>query len=95
MWENKECPLSQAFVDDINKINNVLSKTEKIEVPWLIVHGDADDVVPVEESQEDLRQRLRAEGDRHPPRRRPRLQRRRAKRQMIEAVVSWLKGHHI
>ncbi len=52
MWDEKECPLSQAFVDDMDKIGNVLSKTEKIEVPWLLVHGDADDVVPVEESRE-------------------------------------------
>lgn len=52
MWDEKGCPLSQEFVDDMAKIDNVLAKTEKIEVPWLIVHGDKDDVVPVEESQE-------------------------------------------
>ena len=27
MWDDKECPLSQAFVDDMNKIDNVLAKT--------------------------------------------------------------------
>jgi len=52
MWEEESCPLSQAFVDDMNKIDNVLGKTERIEVPWLLVHGDADDVVPIEESRE-------------------------------------------
>lgn len=52
MWEDEDCPLSQEFVDDMNKIDNVLAKTEKIEVPWLIVHGSADDVVPVEEGRE-------------------------------------------
>lgn len=52
MWEDKNCPLSQEFVDDMNKIKSVLGKTEKIEVPWLIIHGDADDVVPVEEGRE-------------------------------------------
>lgn len=52
MWEDEDCPLSQAFVDDMNKIDNVLAKTEKVEVPWLIVHGDADDVVPVDEGRE-------------------------------------------
>ena len=52
MWEEENCPLSQEFVDDMTKIGDVLSKTEKIELPWLIVHGDADDVVPVEEGRE-------------------------------------------
>lgn len=93
MWEMKECPLSQAFVDDLTKINNVLSKTEKIEVPWLIVHGDADDVVPVEEGQEIYANAYEPKelvilpgvdhvfsGD--------------GEAAMTEAVVSWLKGHH-
>ena len=55
MWGDKECPLSQAFADDMEKIDNTLGKTEKIEIPWLIVHGDADDVVPVEEGREIYR----------------------------------------
>ncbi|MCG8600675.1 MAG: alpha/beta fold hydrolase [Verrucomicrobiales bacterium] len=54
-WEEEECPPSQEFVDDMNKIDNILAKTEKIEVPWLIVHGDADDVVPVDEGREIYR----------------------------------------
>ncbi|MEM9283910.1 MAG: alpha/beta fold hydrolase [Verrucomicrobiota bacterium] len=52
MWDEEGCPLSKAFVDDMNKISSVKGKTEKIEIPWLILHGDADDVVPVEEGQE-------------------------------------------
>ena len=32
MWD-RGCPLSKAYVDDMNKINTVLNKTEKIEVP--------------------------------------------------------------
>lgn len=52
MWDDKDCPLSVEFAEDMKKIDNVLDKTEKIEVPWLIVHGDADDVVPVEEGKE-------------------------------------------
>lgn len=92
MWEDEECPLSQAFVDDMNQIDNVLDRTEKIEVPWLIVHGDADDVVPVEESQEiyaaayEPKELVILPGVDHvfsddglPL--------------MIEAVVSWLKTH--
>lgn len=52
MWDEKDCPLSQEFVDDMEKIGTVIKKTEKIEIPWLIVHGDKDDLVPVEEGRE-------------------------------------------
>lgn len=52
MWDEKDCPLSKAFVDDMNKVENVIGKTEKIEVPWLVVHGEADDLVPVAEGRE-------------------------------------------
>ncbi|HQW29662.1 MAG: alpha/beta fold hydrolase [Verrucomicrobiales bacterium] len=94
MWDDKECPLSQAFVDDMNKIDNVLGKTEKIEVPWLILHGDADDVVPVEEGREMYASAYEPKelvilpgvdhvfsGD--------------GAAKMTEAVVSWLKGYSI
>ncbi len=52
MWGDKKCPLSQEFVDDMLKIKTVIGKTEKIESSWLIVHGDADDLVPVQEGRE-------------------------------------------
>ncbi|MDF1815179.1 MAG: alpha/beta fold hydrolase [Verrucomicrobiales bacterium] len=52
MWDEEGCPLSQEFVDDMMKIKNVSNKTEKIEASWLIVHGDKDDLVPVEEGRE-------------------------------------------
>lgn len=52
MWDEKDCPLSEKFAEDMIKIDNILGKTEKIEVPFLIVHGDADDVVPVDEGRE-------------------------------------------
>lgn len=93
MWDDEDCPLSQAFVDDMAKIDNVLAKTEKIEVPWLIVHGDADDVVPVEESKEIFAAAYEPKdlvilpgvdhvysGDGLQP--------------MIDAVLAWLKQHH-
>lgn len=93
MWDDQDCPLSQAFVDDMNKIDNVFAKTEKIEVPWLILHGDADDVVPVEEGKKMYASAYEPKelviipgadhlfsGDTLVP--------------MTEAVISWLKGHH-
>lgn len=52
MWEDEECPLSSTFVDDMNAIGTVVGKASDIHVPWLLIHGDADDVVPIEESRE-------------------------------------------
>ena len=52
MWGKEDCPLSQAFVDDMNQINSVLDLGAQIKVPWLLVHGTDDDVVPIAESRE-------------------------------------------
>lgn len=52
MWDKPDCPLSQTFVDDMAKVDSVLSLAGKIQVPWLLIHGDVDDVVPVAESRE-------------------------------------------
>lgn len=93
MWDDPNCPLSQAFVDDMNKIDNVFAKTEKVEVPWLILHGDADDVVPVEEGRRMYASAYEPKelvilpgvdhvfsGDGLAP--------------MTEAVIAWLREHH-
>jgi len=93
MWEDKNCPISQAFVDDMNKIDNVFGKTEKIEVPWLFVHGDADDVVPVEEGQKmyasayEPKEIVVLPGVDH-------VYSGDGLGLMTEEVVSWVKGHH-
>lgn len=52
MWEDEDCPLSSSFVNDMNAIGSVLGEATKIRAPWLLVHGTADDVVPIEESRE-------------------------------------------
>jgi len=52
MWGKEDCPLSQAFVDDMNQIGSVLGLGAQIKVPWLLVHGTVDDVVPIAESRE-------------------------------------------
>tara|TARA_R110002096_G_scaffold33146_10_gene95902 strand:+ start:1157 stop:1891 length:735 start_codon:yes stop_codon:yes gene_type:complete len=93
MWDDEGCPLSQAFVDDMTKINSVKSKTEKIEVPWLIVHGDADDVVPVEEGRAiyaaayEPKELEILEGVDH-------VYNGDGLEKMTSAVISWLKTHH-
>ncbi|MDA0744927.1 MAG: alpha/beta fold hydrolase [bacterium] len=50
MWENPDCPLSQVFVDDMAKIGSVVDLAGQIRVPWLLVHGTEDDVVPMQDS---------------------------------------------
>lgn len=93
MWEDPECPLSQAFVDDLNKIGDILSKTEKIEVPWLIVHGDADDVVPLEEAKTlyssayEPKEIVILPGVDH-------VYSGDGVDKMTEAVIAWLREHH-
>ena len=52
MWEDEDCPLSQAYMDDLSRIDTVVNKAADINVPWLLVHGSEDDVVPIEESKE-------------------------------------------
>jgi len=50
MWEDPACPLSGAYMNDMAVIGTVVDKAPSIRVPWLIVHGDEDDVVPVQDS---------------------------------------------
>ena len=52
MWDEQDCPLSSTFVNDMNTIDSVLSLGSQIQIPWLLVHGTEDDVVPIEESRE-------------------------------------------
>ncbi len=52
MWEEEDCPLSSAFVNDMNEISSVLEKGSQIKVPWLLIHGTEDDVVPIDETHE-------------------------------------------
>ena len=52
MWEEPDCPLSQAYMDDMAHIDTVVEKGADIAVPWLLVHGSEDDVVPIEDSRD-------------------------------------------
>jgi len=52
MWEKAECPISSTFVSDLIGIGSVIDRAPLIGVPWLLVHGTEDDVVPVTESRE-------------------------------------------
>lgn len=50
MWDEPSCPLSQTYRDDMHKIHSVEDFAPQIKVPWLLVHGSEDDVVPIQES---------------------------------------------
>ena len=50
MWEDEDCPLSEAYVEDLKTIGNTLEAASSVKQPWLLIHGSADDVVPVKDS---------------------------------------------
>ena len=52
MWDEPDCPLSQAYMDDLTRINTVVDRVPQIAVPWLLIHGTEDDVVPIQESRD-------------------------------------------
>ena len=52
MWDKPDCPLSSAFMNDMRQIDSVMDRASQITVPWLLVHGTEDDVVPIGESRE-------------------------------------------
>ncbi|HTO04253.1 MAG TPA: alpha/beta fold hydrolase [Opitutus sp.] len=52
MWEKPGCVLSVAYLEAMRQTNNVLDAAGRIRAPWLLVHGTADDVVPVQDSRD-------------------------------------------
>lgn len=47
MWDKPGCVLSTAYVNDLRRIDSVIGAANRITVPWLFVHGNADTIVPV------------------------------------------------
>lgn len=51
MWDDPDCPLSSAFMEDLcRKIGSVAAQAQSVSVPWLLIHGTADDVVRPEDT---------------------------------------------
>lgn len=63
MWDEKDFPLSRAYVDDLTNIDTLLPLGAQIDIPWLLVHGCEDDVVPIAESREIFNQTLTGHND--------------------------------
>ncbi len=46
------CPWSVALADDASRLGSLLPQASRIAIPWLLVHGSADDLVPIADSLE-------------------------------------------
>jgi pimeloyl-ACP methyl ester carboxylesterase len=91
MWDEPTCPLSQSYMDDLTKIDSLVDKAPLIKVPWLLVHGSDDDVVPIQDSHDILaranwpKELIEIKGSNH-------VFGGEATPVMIEKVTTWLKG---
>lgn len=52
MWDDVDCPLSEAYVENLKSIGDTLEAASQINQPWLLIHGTADDVVPLKDSRD-------------------------------------------
>ncbi len=52
MWEEESCPLSSTYMNDMAAIGSVVDNGALVTVPWLLVHGTEDDVVPLQDSRD-------------------------------------------
>lgn len=52
MWDDEDCPLSAAYVEDLKSIGDTMEAASQIKQPWLLIHGTADDVVPPKDSHD-------------------------------------------
>ncbi len=50
MWDEPTCPLSRTYMEDMESIHSVVDLGANVSVPWLLVHGTEDDVVPLQDS---------------------------------------------
>jgi alpha-beta hydrolase superfamily lysophospholipase len=52
MFEKPGLVLPAAYMEDLRAIETVLDDTSRVAVPWLLVHGTADDLVPIQHSRD-------------------------------------------
>jgi pimeloyl-ACP methyl ester carboxylesterase len=51
MWDEPDFPLSSTFANDLRGIGSTMAAGQKIMVPYLLLHGIQDDLVPVEDAR--------------------------------------------
>jgi len=90
MLDKPECPWSPKLAEDAARIGSVTAQAALIRVPWLLVHGDADELVPFQDAL-DARE---AAGGRPELVALPGIDHRfnGALPQVIDAVVPWLRA---
>ncbi len=52
MWDEQDHPLSWTYVNDLRQIGDTLSAADAVTQPWLLIHGDADDLVPIQDGRD-------------------------------------------
>lgn len=52
MLGKPDCPWTTALGADAERIGDVLEQATRVRVPWLLVHGDADELVPLADSHD-------------------------------------------
>ncbi len=52
MLGRPDCPWSTALAEDAQRLGSLLPQAATIRIPWLLVHGTADELVPVEDSRD-------------------------------------------
>ncbi len=94
MWEDESCPLSVAFMADLcDTIGSVEPLAASVKVPWLLVHGTADDVVLPKDTESikalkgDAVDTVIVEGADHS------FNEPAHKAQLTEAVTHWMSSH--
>lgn len=50
MFDKPGCPWTQAMADAAERIGSVTPQASRVIVPWLLVHGDADELVPLQDA---------------------------------------------
>lgn len=50
MLGKAQCPLTEGFLADAAAIGDVLGAAARIDVPWLVAHGSADELVPFQDA---------------------------------------------
>lgn len=50
MLDKPGCVWNQTLADDARRLGSLHAQAAAIEVPWLLVHGDADELVPLQDS---------------------------------------------
>ncbi|MFV0337740.1 MAG: alpha/beta hydrolase [Chthoniobacterales bacterium] len=90
MWEDENAPLSSAFMKDLCSIRNIVFQAKGVSIPWLLVHGSADEVVNPKDS--DLIKTLKSTSVDHVLVRNAdhSFNKPQHKQKAIDAVVNWL-----